>query len=57
MPKTPKTGVVMKAYEDPTIRTLGTVSEMTQAKCGGSGDSAFPDILEPKFGTPSECSS
>ena len=38
----------MKAYADPTIETLGTVAELTAKvdKCGGSGDSAFPDILE-----------
>ena len=44
----------MKAYADPTIETLGTVAELTAKvdKCGGSGDSAFPDILENRF-TPS----
>ena len=47
----------MKAYEDPTIVTLGAVSEMTQAKCGGSGDAFLSDILEPKIGTPQECNS
>ena len=38
----------MKAYADPTIETLGTVAELTAKvdKCGGGGDSAFPDILE-----------
>lgn len=40
----------MKAYEDPSIETLGTVAELTMsgghAKCGGSGDTFFPSILE-----------
>jgi hypothetical protein len=57
MTQTPKIGDGMKAYESPTIVTLGAVSEMTQAKCGGSGDIKFPTILEQKFGKPSECSS
>ena len=42
----------MKAYADPTIVTLGSVTELTATlvdKCGGSGDSAFPDILENRF--------
>jgi hypothetical protein len=33
-----------KAYEEPTIETLGTVSELTEstAKCTGSGDASYP---------------
>ena len=43
----------MKAYENPTIETLGTVAELTAVvdKCGGSGDSAFPVQLEERFET------
>lgn len=34
----------MKAYENPSIETLGTVTELTllNAKCGGSGDLYVP---------------
>jgi hypothetical protein len=41
----------MKEYTDPTIETLGTVSELTALidKCGGSADSAFPTLLEERF--------
>jgi hypothetical protein len=50
----------MKAYENPTVVTLGKVAELTASvgepdKCHGSGDTAFPDILENKFST--ECQS
>jgi hypothetical protein len=48
----------MKAYEDPTIVTLGTVAELTETlvdKCGGSGDAAFPDILEQRFAPTDTC--
>jgi hypothetical protein len=48
----------MKAYEDPTIVTLGTVAELTEVvvdKCGGSGDAAFPDILENRFAPTKTC--
>jgi hypothetical protein len=38
--------VRMKAYEDPTIVTLGTVVELTEHKCNGSGDSVFPQLTE-----------
>ena len=44
-----------KAYEAPTVTTLGTVLELTQQqpdKCGGSGDQFLPQILSPRFGTP-----
>ncbi|HXR31563.1 MAG TPA: hypothetical protein VN752_10540 [Solirubrobacterales bacterium] len=36
----------MKAYENPTIVTLGTVVELTEHKCNGSGDSVFPQLTE-----------
>jgi hypothetical protein len=43
----------MKAYENPTIETLGNVAELTQVdKCGGSGDIYLPQILSEQFGTP-----
>jgi hypothetical protein len=47
-----------KAYADPTIVTLGTVAELTETlvdKCGGSGDAAFPDILENRFAPHRTC--
>jgi hypothetical protein len=46
----------MKAYDDPTIVTLGTVAELTQVdKCGGSGDTAYPQILDERFAPDNEC--
>ena len=43
----------MKAYEDPTIETLGTVAELTQEdKCGGSGDAFFRRSWPPDFEDP-----
>lgn len=45
----------MKAYENPTIETLGTVVELTEIdKCGGSGDAAYPEILSTVFAHPCE---
>lgn len=45
----------MKAYENPTIETLGTVVELTEVdKCGGSGDAKFPEILSEVFAHPCE---
>ncbi|HXR31564.1 MAG TPA: hypothetical protein VN752_10545 [Solirubrobacterales bacterium] len=34
----------MRTYENPTIVTLGTVVELTEHKCNGSGDSVFPQL-------------
>ena len=46
----------MKAYENPTIVTLGTVAEFTEVdKCHGSGDTAYPDVLENRFAPDNEC--
>lgn len=42
----------MKSYEAPRLGLLGTVSSLTASgedKCGGSGDSAFPQILSERF--------
>jgi hypothetical protein len=37
-------------YELPSIKTIGSVESLTQqSKCGGSGDLAFPQILNPNF--------
>jgi hypothetical protein len=45
----------MKAYENPTITTLGTVVELTEIdKCGGSGDAYLPEILSTEFSHPCE---
>lgn len=46
----------MKAYENPTITTLGTVVELTEKldKCGGSGDAYLPEILSTTFAHPCE---
>ena len=42
----------MVTYEKPTITLLGTVQEMTEAKCDGSGDAVFPQ-LHPDPNSPS----
>lgn len=44
----------MQAYEDPTIIALGSVEEMTEAKCNGSGDATFPQLLADPDG-PEDC--
>jgi hypothetical protein len=45
-----------KPYELPSIRTIGSVQSLTQVnKCGGSGDWAFPQQLNPNL-TSDACS-
>jgi hypothetical protein len=40
-----------KQYEAPVVFQLGAVRDLTALnKCGGSGDSAYPQLLDP-FGT------
>jgi hypothetical protein len=37
-----------KPYEPPSIRTIGSVQSLTQVnKCGGSGDSTYPQMITP----------
>ena len=39
-----------KLYELPSISTIGSVQSLTQVnKCGGSGDFAFPQQLNPNL--------
>lgn len=39
-----------KHYELPSIRTIGDVHSLTQVnKCGGSGDYAYPQQLNPSL--------
>jgi hypothetical protein len=41
-----------KLYELPSITTIGSVQSLTQVnKCGGSGDWAFPQQLNPNLTT------
>lgn len=41
-----------RAYEPPTVTTIGDVYSLTQVnKCGGSGDLGYPQQLDPSFTT------
>jgi hypothetical protein len=41
-----------KPYELPSIKTIGSVQSLTQdSKCGGSGDWAYPQQLNPNLTT------
>jgi len=42
--------VEKKEYEAPIVFQLGAVRELTALnKCGGSGDSAYPQVLNPNL--------